>query len=200
MQEHEKPWHPLSVNGVSALFAGAPFPWWIAGGMALELAVGHQIRSHSDIDVLLLRRDHLAAREFLADWDCWAADPPGTLRPWSIGQQLGTAVHDIWCRSRLDDIWKLQLMLDDVDGSDWVSRRDGEIRAPIAEITKTTDWGVRYLAPHVQLYYKAKNLHEKDEIDFDAVIASGIGMDLSWLRNAITRSYGAQHPWLERLL
>ncbi len=199
MQEHEKPWNPLAVDDVSRLFANAPFPWWIAGGIALELAVGHEIREHSDMDVLVLRRDHAAVRALLSEWDCWAADPPGKLRRWPMGQELGGTVHDIWCRKASDDAWRIQLMLDEADKSDWVSRRDDEIRAPLEGITSATATGIRYLAPHIQLYYKAKNPREKDEADFNAVIASGIRIDTSWLRSSIARSYGVQHPWLERL-
>lgn len=39
--------------------AGFPGPWWIAGGFAIELATGRAIRPHDDIDVGLLRSDHL---------------------------------------------------------------------------------------------------------------------------------------------
>ena len=199
MQEHQKPWNPLTVDEVSLLLGNAPFPWWIAGGIALELAVGHVIRKHSDIDVLFLRRDQLAVREMLRDWDCWAADPPGKLRKWPMGEWLGDDVHDIWCRKASQDDWRIQLMLDESDANVWVSRRDNMIRAPIQEIARTTSTGVRYLAPHIQLYYKAKNRRDIDEIDFDAVLGSGTSMDTSWLRNAISRSYGPQHPWLKRL-
>ena len=167
--------------------------------LALELAAGREIRSHCDIDVLFLRRDHLDVRQFLADWDCWAADPPGTLRQWPPDRELGSHVHDIWCRKTPDDDWRLQLMLDEANGEDWVSRRDSTIRGSLRSITRTTADGVRYLAPHVQLYYKAKNLREKDEIDFNAVIDSGVSMDVEWLREAISHSHGDGHPWLKSL-
>ena len=201
MQEHEKSWQPLTVEEVTYLFVEASFPVWIAGGIGLELALGQTIREyHSDIDVFLLRRDHLEARQLLADWDCWAADPPGSLRPWPVGQVLSTTVHDIWCRRSPDGAWQLQLMIDEVDAcGNWVSRRDCDICAPIDEITGTTGSGIDYLAPHIQLYYKAKNPREKDQIDFEAIIDSGISVNTNWLRRAISHSYGAMHPWLKRL-
>ena len=199
MQEHEQPWNPLRVDEVSLLFIRGEFPWWIAGGIALELAVGGVIRKHSDIDVLILRRDHLAVREALRDWDCWVADPPGNLRIWPDGEELGNAVHDIWCRKSPKDDWRVQLMLDEADEDEWVSRRNDRIRAPIDDITRTTSDGVRYIAPHILLFYKAKSPQEKDEVDFDAVINSGISIDKNWLRYAIACCYGESHPWLERL-
>lgn len=202
MLEQDKPWNPLSTEEAWLLFSEAPFPAWIAGGLALELAVGRSIRDrHSDIDVLLLRGDHLKAREWMSGWDCWVADPPGTLRAWPTGQILAAEVHDIWCRRSRDDDWRIQLMLDETDDhNNWVSRRNAEIFEPMSKITRTTASGVKYLAPHIQLYYKAKNIREKDQIDFDAVMSSGIDIDSSWLRQAIIQSYGPLHPWLEMLL
>ena len=199
MQEHEKPWHPLSVDEVDELLTEATFRWWIAGGIALELAIGREIRSHADIDILILRRDHLEARSKLADWDCWAADPPGSLRPWPVGQRLSDSVHDVWCRLFSEDKWRFQFMLDESNEDDWISRRDSRIRASIQSITQTSSTGIPYLAPHVQLYYKAKNPRDKDRIDFKAVIESGVKLDARWLRDAISLSYGTEHPWLELL-
>ncbi len=88
-------WDPPPLAEVVALFRGFPAPWWVSGGYALELAVGHRYRDHGDIDISVLRRDHQAVRAYLAAWDCHAADPPGHLRPWAIPEALPTHVHDI---------------------------------------------------------------------------------------------------------
>ncbi|MGV9659954.1 nucleotidyltransferase domain-containing protein, partial [Streptomyces koyangensis] len=104
-------WEPASVTEVATLFSPLRQPWWIAGGYAVELAVGRAFRSHADIDVLLLHEDQLAAQHALAGWEWWAADPPGTLRPWSAGEILPPGVHDIWCRPGPDAPWRVQLIV-----------------------------------------------------------------------------------------
>ncbi len=76
MNERDDVWEPLTPREIARIMAPATFPWWIAGGHAIDHAVGRQVRSHADIDVLILRADHVAARTLLSDWDCWAADPP----------------------------------------------------------------------------------------------------------------------------
>lgn len=86
-------WQPLHPDSVAERLEGADFPWWIAGGWAIHLFVGRQTRSHSDLDVLVLRADHVQLRGHLADWDLHAADPPGTLRPWSPAELLHDEVH-----------------------------------------------------------------------------------------------------------
>lgn len=60
-RQDSKPWKPLSIKEISLLFAGSAFPWWVAGGHAIEQFVGSAFRSHGDVDVLMLRRDSVAA-------------------------------------------------------------------------------------------------------------------------------------------
>ncbi|MGX1524132.1 nucleotidyltransferase domain-containing protein, partial [Streptomyces albidoflavus] len=171
MQRIEAPygaWEPASVTEVAALFAPLRAPWWIAGGYAVELAVGRAFRGHADIDVLLLREDQLAAQRALAGWEWWAADPPGTLRPWAAGEILPPGVHDIWCRPGPEAPWRVQLMLDEAQDGHWVSRRDPRVRRPLDTLGATTAEGVPFLAPEVQLHYKAKARRPKDEEDFTA--------------------------------
>ncbi|MET9554360.1 amino acid transporter [Streptomyces sp. NPDC006645] len=191
-------WEPAPLAEVVRLFSGLRCPWWIAGGHAIELAVGHVFRPHGDIDVLLLRRDQLAAQRVLAGWEWWAADPPGTLRPWAAGELLPAGVHDIWCRPGPGAPWRIQLMLDESQDGEWISRRDPRVRRPVHELGTASADGVPYLTPEVQLYYKAKAPRPKDEEDFTAVLPLLTGDRRDWLAGAISLAYGA-HPWLARL-
>ena len=50
-----------------AEFAAWTTPWWVSGGWAIDLAVGHQSREHADLDILVLRRDHRQVRARLRD-------------------------------------------------------------------------------------------------------------------------------------
>ncbi|MGW3848996.1 nucleotidyltransferase domain-containing protein [Streptomyces fagopyri] len=172
--------------------------WWVAGGFAIELAVGRRIRNHGDIDVLLLRRDQLLVQRVLAGWQWWAADPPGNLRPWASGEVLPQGVHDIWCRPAPDEPWRIQVMLDESHGQEWVSRRDPRVRRPISTLGLTSADGAPFLAPEVQLYYKAKTPRPKDEEDFDAVLPVLTDQQRRWLVAVITDTYGP-HPWVKRL-
>ncbi|AUS80454.1 amino acid transporter [Actinoalloteichus sp. AHMU CJ021] len=188
-------WDPLGVPEVAALLAEVAAPWWVAGGHAVELAVGRPVRAHSDVDVVVLRPDVAAFRLALADWELWAADPPGTLRRWEPGEPLPTRVHDIWCRPTASAPWRLQLMVDERVGGEWVSRRDPRVRRPVAGLGWRTATGVPVLAPEVQLYYKAAAPRHRDEIDFAAVLPRLDEGRRTWLRNHL----GADHPWRTRL-
>ena len=173
-------------------------PWWIAGGYAVEFAVGKPYRKHADIDVLLLRRDQMVVQEVLAGWEWWAADPPGTLRTWRMGERLPADVHDIWCRPAEDRPWRIQFMLDESDGADWISRRNPNIRRSIESIGAVTPDGIPYLTPEIQLFYKARQRRDKDETDFKAALPILTEAQRTWLSTAIAETHD-NHPWLPAL-
>ena len=201
------PWEPATPQEVARLFAPLSLltprvPWWIAGGYAIELAVGRSLREHGDVDVLLLRPDQLAAQRVLDGWDLWAADPPGTLRPWLRGEILPPSVHDIWCRPTPSSPWRIQLMLDSADGADWVSRRSpasGVIRRPVSSIGSVSPDGIAFLAPEIQLFYKAQSPRPKDEQDFAFALPHLSPGQRRWLADALAAAYGP-HPWSARLM
>ncbi|WP_189956915.1 nucleotidyltransferase domain-containing protein [Streptomyces alanosinicus] len=182
------------------MFAKADFPWWIAGGYAIEMAVGRELRPHGDLDVLVLRRDQTLVRDMLSDWDMHVADPPGVgwLRPWRSGEALEQPLHDIWCRRTPEAPWSVQLMLDEAEGAHWVSRRTRRVRLPLERVGRTSPTGIPYLAPEVQLFYKAKATRDKDETDFEAVLPLLDEPQRVWLSDSIAVT-SPDHPWRQRL-
>jgi hypothetical protein len=192
------PWDPISPSDVVDLFSRVRTPWWIAGGYAIELAVGHAFREHTDVDVLVLRRDQLAFQEALSSWECWAADPPGTLRPWRRGEILSREVHDVWCRSAASAPWRIQIMLDEAEDGEWASRRNSSVRRAVSRLGTFSEGGVPYLLPDVQLFYKAGEPRPKDEQDFAAALPILDDAQRRWLAESIDTTYG-RHPWSDRL-
>lgn len=192
------PWDPLSPSEVAGLMARTDRPWLIAGGHAIDLFVGRTTRAHADIDVLLLRRDQQAVHEVLPGWEIYAADPPGQLRRWLPDETLPTGVHDIWCRPGADSPWRVQFMLDEAEGDEWISRRNAQVRRPLGELRHTPASGLPFLAPEVQLFYKARGRRHKDEQDLETVLPHLSDDQRGWLREALTLAH-PDHPWLSRL-
>ncbi|MGW2672423.1 nucleotidyltransferase domain-containing protein [Streptomyces sp. NPDC001272] len=209
-------WAPAPLSEVVGLFSPLTTPWWMAGGHAIELAVGRPLRPHADIDVLVLRAHQHAVQRALPGWEWWVADPPGRLRPWQPGEYLRLGVHDVWCRPGPDGPWRIQVMLDESHEDLWVSRRCALVHRPLAELGTVTADGVPYLAPEVQLFYKAREPRPKDEEDFAAVLPLLRPAQRAWLVKAIREAYGPPprsprdggrervvhgppHPWTARL-
>lgn len=198
------PWQPWSVHQIAALFSTLTVPWWIAGGWALDLFLGVQIREHEDIDVQILRRDHLTIRGLLDAWDVQAASPTThpdawPFRAWEAGTVLSSVVHDVWCRPSQADPWALQLMLAETDGDCWQFRRDARITRPLSTVGRRTKNGIPYLVPELQLLYKAKEPRPKDEADFARTVPFLDPESRRWLIQALALSHPDHHwlGWLE---
>ena len=196
MAAHELgPWAPLSVDAVVDRFAGAPFRWWMSGGRALALHLGRTWRDHDDTDVGILRTDVAAAVARLGGWDVQVA-AAGRLTPWT-DRPLTAERHEnnVWCRPGPDAPWALDLTLNDGDESAWVSRRDPSITRPWAATILRSEGGVPYLAPELQLLFKAKGHRPKDDLDAATVIPALDPDRRRWLAEHLD----AGHPWLDHL-
>ena len=190
-------WRPLSLEEADEALRGITVPWWFAGGQAVDAFLGYRSRDHGDIDVAFFRRDQLEMQAWLKGWGLYAADPPGTLRPWLPGEWLDEPVHDIWCRRAPDAPWCLQLMLDESEDDDWLFRRQPAIRRPAKTLFEVVN-GRPFLSIEVQLLYKAATEVPKNETDFDACLPRLSLEQRSWLHAAIAGTQ-PDHPWLARL-
>ena len=191
-------WQPLTVAEVVSIFANAPFQWALAGGYAIEQFLGSRIRAHGDIDVVVFRDDQLRVQKWLDGWELYAADPPGSLRKWIEDEYLPVGIHDIWGHQTGLAAWQLQLMLSEVEGDAWFSRRDSRIRGPRHDLFVEYD-DIPCIRIEVQLLYKAKNLRPKDEIDFRACLSRLNPKARQWLKDNLSLIYPQGHPWLNRL-
>ena len=192
-------WDPMDPREVHQLLLGLRVPCWIAGGWAIDLFVGRQTRVHGDTDVLVRRDDQLKVQAHLADWDLHKTQQPG-LKPWPRGEFLARPVDDIWCCSAPGMPWRLQLMLLDTQGDSWVFKRDPAITGPLEAIGRRTDDGIPYLAPEVQLLYKARERTlAKDDADFEAAFPLLPPEARKWLLGCLARRFPDGHCWAERL-
>ena len=191
-------WTPLAPNALAVVLAAVQDPWWLAGGWALDAFLGRVTREHEDTDALILRRDHVEVRRTLAAWDAHAADPPGRLRPWPVGEELPPNVHDVWLRRSPAQDWAFQLMIDDTDVDNWIFRRNPRIRRTVASLSAGFWTGCQTLAPEVQLLYKSTGLRPKDQLDFEVVLPALNARRREWLRTTLgVASPG--HAWLDAL-
>lgn len=199
---HLGAWQPWLPREVANFFSALTVPWWIAGGWSLDLFLGSQTRDHEDIDVEFLRRDQQEIRALLGEWDVQEAHPElaanWPFREWELGRDLSSGVHDIWCRSHKEAPWMLQLMVADIADDQWLFRRDARISRPLASIGRLTDDGIPYLAPEIQLLYKAKTPRPKDEADFARTFPHLDGESRQRLAQALAIVHPG-HPWLAQL-
>jgi hypothetical protein len=192
-------WDAASPPEAAEWFATVSVPWWIAGGRAIDLFLGRDTRTHQDLDVGVLRRDVSEVLRSLPDWEIFEAKD-GVLTP--LHGDPRSAVNSLWCTRKGERSWKLELMLDESEGELWVYRRDSGVRRTLRDALKrSSSSGIPYLAPEIQLLYKAKHARPRDELDFKAVTPELSNEARRWLLQSLARTLPS-HPWthaLERL-
>lgn len=190
-------WEPLSLTTTVDMFSAAPFRWWISGGHALELHLGRSWRDHGDIDVGMLRSDAVALTSLLAGWDIRIA-AAGRLAPWAGGaldSEASLHQNNLWCRHNADGPWLLDVTIGGGNDDEWIYRRNPRHRLPWAAAILRTTEGVPYLAPDLQLLFKARDPRDKDEHDASVVIPE---LDREQ-RQRLGRLLPGAHPW-QRLI
>jgi hypothetical protein len=194
----EQRWEPLSLEQVKHLFARVSAPWWIAGGRALDMFIGHETRAHADIDVAVLRRDQQQFRDALATWDVQIAHD-GAFIPWKRGETIANPDHhEIWARETPDGPWRLELLFEESEGKRWAYRRNSSIGLNVADLGRRDAYGIQFMRPDVTLLYKSKAPRPVDETDFLYTLPRLDVAQKGWLSGALHMT-DPRHRWLERL-
>ena len=89
-------------------------------------------------------------------------------------------------------------MLDASDGDRWVFRRQPKIQQSLAMAVRHNSEGIPYLAPEIQLLYKARPVRAQDQVDFDHVAPRLAPEARAWLRDALA-IVDPEHQWLSAL-
>jgi hypothetical protein len=194
------------VHAVGTLLSGLTIPWWITGGWAIDLAVGHVTRDHADVNVMMLERDEHALRGLTGVGIQLIPDgqPPG---PWPAGRRLaagaapgpkppvtgpGRRVGDRLVLHGEDLPLPAEVIPASAVGAIWVYKKGSHVfTRPLADITRYWQ-GIPFLAPEVVLLIKARPGLDKpgtdnDQRDFEAALPVLSAEQRSWLKDAIER-------------
>jgi len=168
--------------------------WWIAGGWAIDLHLGHQSRPHHDIDIAVLRQDQHLLRDYLSDW-AFQKVVNGSLQPWPADQFLELPVHELYAQQAETT---LEFLLNESENDRWLFRRNREVSQSVSNVTRKSADGIPYLSPEVVLLYKSKAIRPHDNEDFETTLPT---LDISakeWLAASLEQCH-AGHEWISRL-
>jgi hypothetical protein len=195
-------WNPISIDDAAIRFAAFDVDWWVAGGQAIDLFLGWETRKHNDLDLEMFRSDRDVLFDVFAGWDFYTVSE-GAFSKWERGAQIAPPVFGIWGRPTPNDPWAVEIMLADGDMTDgaattWRFRRDNEISLPRSLLTATSQTGIRYCTPEVQLLYKSKQSRPKDDVDMVRCLHRMTSSQRTWLADAIRRG-DPVHSWIRLL-
>ncbi len=185
---------PQEIRAVARTLASLRAPWAVAGGWAIDLALGRTTRPHADVDIAVFRNEQAELRSALSGWRFEVA-VGGMLTPWAPDVSLELPVHEVHAQPPAGTSGPaLEFLLNEREGTDWVYRRDPAVRLPLARAIREVPGGIRVLAPEIVLLYKSKAPRATDEHDFRAARPLLDAEGRAWLRAALLRATPT-HPW-----
>ena len=183
---------------MAAALEGVGVPWCVIGGWSIDLFLGRETRSHGDLEIAVLRRDHRKVRAHLAPL-AFRAVGDGEIRTLDLDEDLPPSVHQSWALDVEADLWRVDVMVEPGDDDTWAFRRDERITAPRSQIIGSTDDGVPYLRPEGSLLFKAKpETQPKDEADLEACLPHLTADQRTWLLDALALVQ-PDHPWTRKI-
>jgi hypothetical protein len=200
-------WSGMTPRDIAQLLAAFDRPWWVAGGWAIDLALGRETRTHADMDIALLRGDEVAVHRLLPDWEFHIAHD-GAFILWDGDAPLALPMHQFWVRRDPAGPWDFEVLLEDHDDAGrWHYRRDSQVTLPLDRFGAASD-GIPHVALEVALLYKAKGQEveqsdapvwrAKNAEDFESALPALDAAQRAWLAEAVGAT-SPEHPWLARL-
>ena len=187
---------PRKLNSVCSTFSDFKEPWFVAGGWAIDLAVGRVTRQHSDVDICIFRNSLPQFFSYFKEWKI-EVSIPGTSQRITCRSIEDVIIprHELHCD--FENI-NFEILLNETNGENIVFRRDTSIILPLERFTCWNNDNIPFVHPAWLLLYKAKYLKEKDQKDFKEVIKILLKDDLKWLHQALSRHQPGSH-WLREL-
>ena len=192
MAPSEHPWDAWHPAVLAERLAGVDVAWCVAAGWAIDLFHGSPTRTHGDVEIAVPAAHFAAIAERFPDLDFHAV---GSGAFHAVTAETLRTTHQTWALDRAARVWRLDVFREPHDGDTWICRRDERIRRPYADIIRRTASGIPYLAPEVNLLFKAKGPRPKDEADLRTVLPHLDGEQRAWLSEALMLVYGEGHPW-----
>ncbi|HVE76659.1 MAG TPA: amino acid transporter [Actinomycetota bacterium] len=206
--EDPENWDPILLNELPTLLRAAGKPWWIAGGVAIDMFLGRTTRPHRDVDIAVLRIDQLDFQRALAGWDLqvpvdWEGEPEKSkvlFRRWAPGEFLDRDVSQAWCRRTPSSPWSFELLYAHGNHETWKFKKDESIQLPLPAISSISTEGLPYLNPEIVLLHKSVSTYQAPttEPDFEVTLPHLTPGQKIWLSEGLRR-VSPDHPWLTRL-
>ncbi|MFT3797718.1 nucleotidyltransferase domain-containing protein [Microbacterium sp.] len=184
----DTPWAPLTPEQVAEVLSGTDARWWLSGGAALDRWLGAPIRARANIDVSTIRGDlEKLVAALPAGYSAWVTAGEGfegTPVPLAAADLDSADVQPVRIRRDADDVWVLQVNVEDGGARAWMYLRDPRLQLPWDRAVLDLG-GIPTGAPEVQLVWKALRPRPEDETDKDAAFPHLSEEARAWWERAI---------------
>ncbi|AWN49042.1 amino acid transporter [Methylobacterium terrae] len=193
----DEAWDAWSPHELGRHLREAVFPWYVAGGWALDVWHGRPTRKHEDLEFAVIREHANYFRAILHDLEFFTVKN-GTIEYLPPFADVPSDVWQLWGGDMRQGCWRVDMMMEPGTQELWIYKRDQTIRMARSDAVRVSETGIPYLAPIITFLFKAKHRRKKDQRDFDfaySKFSTGEKYQLAiWLEKL-----HPGHEWIGRL-
>jgi hypothetical protein len=162
------------------------YPWFIAGGWAIDLFIGEKTREHDDIEIGIYRKEQMKLFKYFEKQKKFYVDNKRNnvkheKRQWNK-EYLRLPIHELYIE---DKEICIEVLLNEKDEGYWIYRRNNKIVHDENELILINNEKIPYLCPEIVLLYKTNEMREKDLIDMKNALPKMKTSQVQWLINSI---------------
>jgi len=162
------------------------YPWFIAGGWAIDLFLGRETRNHDDIEIGIYRKHQMQLYRYLEKYKKYYIDNRSRVgihekREWNK-EYLRLPIHELYVEYR--DL-EIEVLLNERDNTSWIYRRNEKIKREEKKVILFTDKRIPYLCPEIVSLYKTKDIRDKDIQDIGNAYSKMNEDQKEWLVESI---------------
>lgn len=162
------------------------FPWFFAGGWAIDLFLGRETRAHGDIEIGIYRKNQMQlCRFFSKSWKQFVDNRNYTGKrerhEWTK-EYLRLPIHELYI-----DLGGLEIevQLNEKDDSNWIYRRDPKIQLEETKVIRFHELDIPYLCPEIVCLCKTRHMEDEDKTDIALALAKMDEAQKTWLFESI---------------
>jgi hypothetical protein len=162
------------------------YPWFIAGGWAIDLFLNEETRKHEDIEIGIYRKNQMQLYRYFGKQNRYYIDNTSRIgkeerREWNK-EYLRLPIHEVYVE--YEGI-ELEVLLNEKDEDNWIYRLNEKIKLNEEKAILYNEKEIPYLCPEIVLFYKTKYMRNKDIADISNASKKMDEFQKKWLIDSI---------------
>jgi hypothetical protein len=162
------------------------FPWFIAGGWAIDLFLNKETRVHDDIEIGIYRRNQMQLYRYFDKYKKYYINNRSRIGiherlEWNK-EYLRLPIHELYVECTGLEI---EVLLNERDDNKWMYRRNDQITLDEKKVICFSEDRIPYLCPEIVLLYKTKEMRNKDIDDITNAIGKMDESQKKWFIDSI---------------
>jgi len=171
---------------VKAIMNKYGYPWFIAGGWAIDLFLNRETREHEDIEIGIYRKNQMQLYRYFGKQKKYYIDNTSHIgkkerRVWNK-EYLRLPIHEVYVEY---EGLEIEVLLNEKYEDNWIYRLNEKIKLNEEKAILYNEKEIPFLCPEIVLLHKSKHMRDKDIADISNASKKMDESQKKWLMDNI---------------